>query len=52
MRALGLAETDSNESELLLELKQAHFEKDGLKMAEIDMCMKGETDRIQNDIAK
>ncbi|CAG5114594.1 unnamed protein product, partial [Candidula unifasciata] len=52
MKALGLNEAEANESDLLMELKQAQFEKGGVRMAEIDMCMKGETDKVQDDIAR
>ncbi|CAL1540316.1 unnamed protein product [Lymnaea stagnalis] len=51
MKAFGLS-PQTDDLDLLLELKKAHFDKDGLKMAELDMCMKGETDRVQDDIAK
>ncbi|XP_059155055.1 DNA-directed RNA polymerase I subunit RPA1-like [Physella acuta] len=51
LKALGM-NSENNELELLTELKRAHFEKDGLKMAEVDMCMKTETDRIQDSISK
>ncbi|BFY99615.1 hypothetical protein BsWGS_02655 [Bradybaena similaris] len=52
MKALGLSEADASESDLLMELKQAQFEKGGLRMAEIDMYMKGETDKVQDEIAR
>ena len=49
---MGSTGDESNESDMLLFLKQAHFSPDAFKMAEIDMSMKGETDKVQDSIAK
>ncbi|KAI8773138.1 DNA-directed RNA polymerase I subunit RPA1 [Biomphalaria glabrata] len=52
LKALNLNPETTTETDLLLELKEAHFDKTGMKMAELDMCMKSETDKIQDNIAK
>lgn len=51
-KLMGSTEEEADDSNMLLFLKQAHFSPDAFKMAEIDMSMKGETDRIQDQIAK
>ncbi|GFN85498.1 DNA-directed RNA polymerase subunit [Plakobranchus ocellatus] len=51
-KLMGSVEESENETDLLLFIKQAHFSSDTFKMAEVDMGMKGETDKIQDSIAK
>lgn len=56
MRAFGVGEKEEEdgevrESQLLLDLKKAHC-GDQVKMAEVDMFMKRETDQIQDSIVK
>ncbi|XP_005101550.1 DNA-directed RNA polymerase I subunit RPA1 [Aplysia californica] len=51
-KGLGLSDCEVDERQLLLELKRAHFDKGGSRLAEIDMSMKNETDKVQDGIAK
>ena len=47
-----LKDEDITDQTLLTELKKAHANKAGTQMAELDMSMKKETDKIQDGISK
>jgi len=52
IKGLMLKDEDITDQTLLTELKKAHANKAGTQMAELDMSMKKETDKIQDGISK
>ena len=50
--AKALHVEDPQESTLLHHLRRAHFSKDGNDLKDLDLCMKGQTDDFQTQIAK
>jgi len=50
-KAFSVADTD-NISEIESKMKEAHYDRENNTTQDLDLCMKGMTDEIQNEIAK